>query len=368
MIFDFFHQQRLNASQQALFDKVIRTEQLSDSRLFTAIALLLSLFFLFSDYQFLRDEFEHVATIRISIVICCLFVFGLLTYLSTKVAFNLIAVGVVSYNIVIVYLGVLAAEKGLYIYQQGTVLIIIYCCTLFQAPLRHTAIITFTCCLTYIIGILMFSKTDTIVVINNVFIFITAAIFGLMAVMQREGHLIQFFQQSQVLKKKNKEVHEQALTDALTQLPNRFSLMSVLESYQGKVPSNMLIMMLDVDDFKKLNDELGHTVGDIALQRVSSILNKHVTKEQGYIARYGGEEFIVFLEDVSRASAQEFADSLVSAVRDMPSDGLPPITVSLGAYVTKGQEQSISVCIEVADQELLRAKKSGKNQAMFAGF
>lgn len=196
----------------------------------------------------------------------------------------------------------------------------------------------------------------------------TAAILGLMAVMQREGYLIQFFQQSQVLKKKNKEVHKQALTDALTQLPNRFSLMSVLESYQGKVPSNMSIMMLDVDNFKKLNDDLGHTVGDLALKRVSSVLNECVSKEHGYIARYGGEEFIVFLENVSRSSAQEFADSLVSAVRNMPLDGLPPITVSLGAYVTKGQEQSISVCIEVADQELLRAKKTGKNKSMFAGF
>ncbi len=360
MIFDFFNQQRLSKNQEALFDRLIRSGQLTDSRLYTAVTLLLSLLFLFSDYQFLHEEFEHVATIRLSTVICCLFVFYFVTFVSTRIAFILISIGVISYNAVIVYLGILAADNGLYIYQQGTVLIIIYCCTLFQAPFRHTVIITSMCCLTYVAGILTFSNTDVIVVINNVFVFTIATIFGLMAVIQREGHLIQFFKQSQVLKNRNKEIHKQALTDALTQLPNRFSLMSVLESYQGKVPNNMLIMMLDVDNFKKLNDDLGHAVGDLALKRVSFVLNECVSKEQGYIARYGGEEFIVFLENVSQSSAQEFADSLVAAVRIMPLDGLPPITVSLGGYVTKGQEQSISVCIEAADQELLRAKKSGK--------
>ena len=368
MLSDFIRLPKLPPQHQELFDRVIRREQLLSSRLYTAVLLLISLTFLFADNQFLPQEFELVAGIRVSVVVLCLAGLWVAGFTSPNVAFFMLALGLVLYNAVIVYIGVLAASHGLYTYQQGTVLIIIYCCTLFQAPLVYTAIITILCCLTYIIGMIVFSVTEMVVLLNNVLVFVTATCLGLLAVAQRDGYLVQHFLHTQGLKSLNKEVNKQALTDALTQLPNRFSIMSRLESYQGNVPKGLLIMMIDVDDFKKVNDEHGHGVGDKALKAVAQALRLRVEEEQGYIARYGGEEFFILLDNVSRPISQKIADNLIKTVSEIDRFDLPKLTISIGAYVTTGFEQSISVCIEVADQELLGAKKNGKNQARFAGF
>lgn len=368
MLSDLFRLSKLPPEHQGAFNRVIRRDQLLNSRLYTAVLLLISLTFLFSDYQFLPQDFESVAAIRVSVVVVCMIGLWFAGFVSPNVAFLMVASGLVLYNAAIVYIGVLAASHGLDTYQQGTVLIIIYCCTLFQAPLLHTAVITILCCLTYVVGIVLFSATDLFVILNNVLVFVTATVLGLLAVTQREGYLVQHFLHTQGLKNLNKEVNKQALTDPLTQLPNRFSIMNRLESYQGNVPSGLLIMMIDVDDFKKVSDGHGHAVGDRALKAVADVLKQRVDSEQGYIARYGGEEFLILLENVSRTSAEKMASNLIEVVSDINTFDLPKLTVSIGAYVTTGFEQSISVCIEVADQELLGAKNNGKNQARFAGF
>ena len=368
MLSDLFRLSKLPPEHQGAFNRVIRRDQLLNSRLYTAVVLLISLTFLFSDHEFLPQEFQLVATLRVSVIVFCLVLLWSSAYVSTGWAFLAIASGLVLYNAVIVYLGILAASHGLYTYQQGTVLIVIYCCTLFQAPLLHTGVITVLCCLSYIVGIILFSETDVVVILNNILMLVTATFLGLLAVAQREGYLVQHFLHAQGLKSLNKEVNKQALTDALTQLPNRFSIMNRLESYQGNVPSGLLIMMIDVDDFKKVNDVHGHAVGDRALKAVADVLKQRVDEEQGYIARYGGEEFLILLENVSRTSAEKMANNLIVVVSDIDTFDLPKLTVSIGAYVTTGFEQSISVCIEVADQELLGAKNNGKNQARFAGF
>lgn len=367
MFFGLFHLPTLPSEHKESFNRLIRREQFLNARLYTAVALLISLSFLFADFQLFSNDFQQVAGIRVTFVTICLVLLWFAAFVSPRIAFAMLALGLVIYNVLIVYLGVLAADQGIYTYQQGTILIIIYCCTLFQAPLLYTAVIAVLCCLTYMVGITLLTDTDIMVILNNVLIQVTATFLGLLAVAQREGYLIQHFLHNQGLKNLNKEVNKQALTDALTQLPNRYSIMSRLESYQGKVPDKLLIMMIDVDDFKKVNDVHGHSVGDKALQEVSAVLRQRVEEEQGYIARYGGEEYLILLENVSRSYAEKIAKSLVKVVSDIDTLELPKLTISIGAYVTTGFEQSISVCIEVADQELLRAKKNGKNQAMFAG-
>lgn len=351
---------------QDRFENEVRRAQLQSSLIYTSVALLLSLLFLISDYQFLLEEFNLVAILRLSTVAICLVALWSMRGLSVRSAFWVISLGMLYYNAVVVYLGVLAADHGLYTYQQGTVLLIIYCCTLFQAPMLHSTLIVLGCCVTYLIGIIGFSVTSLPVILNNSFVFITAALLGIMAVMQRERYLAEHFMASIRLKKQQQAARNQALTDALTGLPNRYSIMSYLESYQGRVPANMLIMMIDVDNFKRLNDDLGHPVGDVALQQVADAMSQTVAEEQGYIARYGGEEFLVFLENVSHTRAEKAASALIDTVERIRHEALPPMTISLGAYYTCGQEHSISECIELADRALLDAKQAGKNRYCFA--
>lgn len=343
------------------FEREVRASQLKSTRAYTAITILLSLFFLIPDAQFLSNSYEHIALIRILVAISCLLALFSLQWLSVKQSFALVTIGMLVFNGMVVYVGVVAASYGEYTYQLGTVLLIIYCCTLFQAPLSHSTFIVVGCTVTYFVGILGFSETDPAIVLNIGMVFVLAAIMGIMAVMQREKYLLQHFKDTLRLEKQSQFAHHQARTDALTGLPNRYSLMGYLESYKGLVPENMLMIMIDVDNFKQLNDQYGHAMGDQALQNIANSLKVIVDQEQGYLARYGGEEFIIFLENMSISHGRNICDILVKSISQSKYDELPKITISLGGYYSTGLESSISECIEVADQTLLDVKRSGKN-------
>jgi diguanylate cyclase (GGDEF)-like protein len=309
----------------------------------------------------LEDIFQQVAILRVVLAGGCLLALYAMKWMTVKQSFMVLAMGMIVFNLVIVIIGVLSSDLGEYTYQQGTILVIVYCCTLFQAPVKHSMLIVLGCCITYLVGILGFSSTGFVTVINNTLLFSTAGVLGMMAVYQREKYLKQYFLDSLVLRKQKQVANTRAMTDALTGLPNRYSLMRHLEIFHGRVPRQLLIMMLDVDNFKALNDEFGHAKGDSALKAISQTLKNIVVQEQGFMARYGGEEFIIFLEDVSFTHGQRICDLLVSEVAQEQYEGLPSITISLGAYYSSGEESSVSECIEVADQTLLQVKRDGKN-------
>ncbi len=215
------------------------------------------------------------------------------------------------------------------------------------------------------VGISFFTDTRYEILLNNALVFGMAGVLGIMAVMQRERYIIDNFLQARQLKKQQAHASHQALTDALTRLPNRYALMRELEAYQGKVPVNMLVMMLDVDNFKRLNDTLGHKMGDIALKTISEKLALVNKEEQGFLARYGGEEFIMFMEGLSSTRIHSITKRILTEVNTIKVEGLPNITLSIGAYITQPQDSVMSECIEQADHALLEAKKSGKNCVHF---
>jgi diguanylate cyclase (GGDEF)-like protein len=270
------------------------------------------------------------------------------------------------FNGVIVYIGIVAAEFGLYTYQSGTILIIIYTCTLMQAPLFTSIAIGLVSWFTYVIGHGLFAATDVGVIVNNAFVFGSALLLGAMSVIQREEYLEGNFMQAHELIIKRNTARKQALTDALTGLPNRYALMKKLEQYKGEVPKKMFVMMIDVDNFKKLNDEYGHNIGDLALQQIAKKLMQIIEKEDGFIARYGGEEFIIFIEHAKKDYPQKIGQQIVNQVADIRHDELPPMTISIGGYVTKKVESSIGECIVIADQALLQAKEQGKNRIVIS--
>ncbi len=350
---------------QAEFDHQVRSPQVVSSRRYTAPVLLISMLFLFSDYIFLHDEFSHLVLIRSITLIICLSLLYVSRQTSLKWDFLIQAFSVCLFNSTIIYIGILAASYGNDTYQQGTILIIIYCCTLMQQPFYISLFTSAFCWLSYMLGIVLFSDTHITVVLNNAMVFATAAALCLMSVYQREHYLRIHFLQAKQLKQQKNDATQQALTDALTSLPNRFSLMKKLESYEGKVPSNMLLLMLDIDNFKQLNDNYGHQSGDVALKSVADELKKICNEQQGFLARYGGEEFIVFLENISLTHSYHVAGNLIQAVANIRIKELPTMTISAGAYLTHGKESSISECIELADQWLLKAKEQGKNKVLF---
>ena len=193
-------QHNLSASQLALFNLEIREEQIRSTRFFTIVTLLLSLVFLISDAHFLKDHFTELAWIRTTVVFACVIGAMTLKYLNLRNAYLLLAISLVAYNTVIVYVGILAANQGLDTYQQGTVIILIYCCTLFQAPLLLTFVVTTICWSSYFVGISLYSTTNSSVIFNNPIVFLIARILGLLSVAHRERYLMNYFLTHQQLK------------------------------------------------------------------------------------------------------------------------------------------------------------------------
>jgi diguanylate cyclase len=167
------------------------------------------------------------------------------------------------------------------------------------------------------------------------------------------------------------KAEERAKKDALTGLPNRRALeeffrVSQIAAMEHGQP--LSVLLLDIDHFKKFNDNFGHGVGDQVLRLVASILRERV-REQDLPARYGGEELIAVLPDADLATSEAIAERIRRAIfecqikRRSTGDRLPGITVSIGVGEFRPGE-SMAELIERCDQALYRAKASGRNRVL----
>ena len=128
-------------------------------------------------------------------------------------------------------------------------------------------------------------------------------------------------------------------------------------------------MMIDIDDFKQINDNFGHTIGDRVLMALAQKCRNHIRGED-FLARYGGEEFTIILEGASLRIALKKAReicSLIASVRyatsESQKDDYLSMTVSIGVSQYK-KGDSAGDLIERADKALYDAKRKGKNRAV----
>ncbi|OMH39380.1 GGDEF domain-containing protein [Motiliproteus sp. MSK22-1] len=158
------------------------------------------------------------------------------------------------------------------------------------------------------------------------------------------------------------EVHKLSITDPLTGLYNRrhFNETLNLEIERSKRTGTQLsIIILDVDYFKKINDIQGHNIGDRVLCQFSSILTE-VTRKIDTVARWGGEEFIILCPHTSLGNAEAIAEKLMSAIHDFEFDRVGKITATIGAVSACPDETSASI-INRADVCLYKGKNNGRN-------
>lgn len=142
--------------------------------------------------------------------------------------------------------------------------------------------------------------------------------------------------------------------DSLTGIANRRIFLERLEAVAKDTESEFALLMLDLDDFKRLNDEFGHLHGDEVLARVARVLSEGL-REGDQVARYGGEEFVVMMPDITLREATEVAERLRATVFEFT-----PMSVSIGCAVRTNGESAESV-LRRADDLLLAAKRNGKN-------
>lgn len=169
-------------------------------------------------------------------------------------------------------------------------------------------------------------------------------------------------------KRMEAELRELACTDYLTGLPNRryfFTRMAAeLARIQRLDSQRAAVLMLDLDHFKRINDNFGHATGDALLKHFATLIGNELRKIDT-VGRVGGEEFAIILPGAAPDAARILAERLRQKVEETPlmHDGQAiPITVSIGVAVMKTTDGSADAALIRADKALYRAKEGGRNR------
>jgi diguanylate cyclase (GGDEF)-like protein len=163
------------------------------------------------------------------------------------------------------------------------------------------------------------------------------------------------------------DVQRLAVTDGLTQLYTRrhfFTLAYEEFSRAHRYSRAISVIMFDIDHFKKVNDNYGHSTGDFVLEKVAASC-RETLRTHDIVGRYGGEEIIVLLVETDLKAAEQVALRIGKNIRDLSiptSSSDVRITVSGGVSGDDAEEVSLPDMIEAADQALYRAKKAGRDR------
>ncbi len=184
-----------------------------------------------------------------------------------------------------------------------------------------------------------------------------------------EKQLQETTEEMSLLRMELSEMRQQASMDSLTGLANRKTFDATLESALASAANegkNLCLMMLDIDHFKKINDQHGHLIGDKVLKYVAATLKKMV-KGKDLVARYGGEEFSIILEDTPTSGAVALAENIRVAIeqsrlkRTDTDESLGDVTISIGLENMRVGDESNGL-IARADTALYHSKNEGRNK------
>jgi len=175
--------------------------------------------------------------------------------------------------------------------------------------------------------------------------------------------------QSQVFEEKLAEQQRKSMQDALTKLSNR----AAFDDYFTKAmvrfhhqPYELALVVLDIDNFKSINDTYGHTAGDKTLQVIANTIQKKVSND-AFVARYGGEEFVIIYDNINKATVEKELNRLNKIIANLPfkfKNNKVSITLSIGVTHIK-PDDNIHIAFERADKAMYTAKAQGKNQVVY---
>lgn len=167
------------------------------------------------------------------------------------------------------------------------------------------------------------------------------------------------------VRKSRKKLAVLAHADKLTGLYNRQYFDQTAPGELLKIEGtkrHLSILFIDLDHFKKINDEHGHRKGDDVLRAVAWLI-QNACRRTDLVARYGGEEIVAILPDTARAGARKAAEEIRAIIEDQTKTMLSvPVTVSIGAAVFPDDGRTLEEVLERADQALYKAKRSGRNR------
>ena len=168
--------------------------------------------------------------------------------------------------------------------------------------------------------------------------------------------------------KYHEEIYQMTISDGLTTVANVRALNEFLDrevARSRRYGRGLALVMLDIDHFKRVNDEMGHLTGDYILREMAQLCSRRVRREELF-ARYGGEEFALVLPETSLEGAASYGESLRSLVEAHPftfEGNTIRITISLGVAVFDADTMRNAIdLVRAADERLYEAKRSGRNR------
>lgn len=176
--------------------------------------------------------------------------------------------------------------------------------------------------------------------------------------------------QNDKLQDMNERLEKLSVTDGLTGLFNHRHFWNLMNTELTRVNlhrGHLALTILDLDDFKRVNDKFGHAVGDLLLQTVATVL-KDTVRDTDIVARYGGEEFAILLPDTDESGVQQVAEKIRAAIEairfNVPETDITlKVTVSIGVSVFRGNRREF---FNAADRALYKSKAAGKNCVHYA--
>ena len=162
------------------------------------------------------------------------------------------------------------------------------------------------------------------------------------------------------------QLSQQALTDSLTGLANRAQLEQAFQRLASEGALPLSVLMLDLDYFKRINDEHGHATGDAVLRQVAETLREQSRRED-VACRLGGEEFCVLLPRTDGRNARRLAERLreaIAALRCRHNEAVLALTASIGVASTSTPGEQLDLMLHTADKKLYEAKFGGRNRVV----
>jgi diguanylate cyclase (GGDEF)-like protein len=213
-----------------------------------------------------------------------------------------------------------------------------------------------------VFSVLVYLMAESVLIANGI-VFKGLIVTVIAYLISRSNYKIRFnnYEMNRHLAVANEKLQDQAVRDSLTRLYNNGFIFDYLENAIEKVRKKtgaLTILMIDIDDFKQVNDTHGHLVGDDVIRAISQLLIQE-TRDQDVVARYGGEEFMVVLNDTTKEQGGVIAERIRKKVEENVHAEIEKVTVSIG--MAQLSDESLNELIQRADKKLYEAKAGGKN-------
>jgi diguanylate cyclase (GGDEF)-like protein len=264
-------------------------------------------------------------------------------------------------------------------YYAGLIIVLVFSYTFLQLPVVYAALAGIVSFLGYEYVAIFVKGSPFELIVNNTYFLFATNYVGIFACYSLERYRRRNFLHVRTIEKDRAklaaltaELEELSVHDPLTGLYNRRQLAEHLEAAMGlheRHGTPAAIMLIDLDDFKEINDRFGHLAGDELLRRIARVITATIRRSD-VAFRYGGDEFLVLLPDTALGAAEDLAERLVARVMNFGrSDGGfdNAAGISVGVAAINSEISRSEDLLVTADRALYEAKQQGKGCVVVGG-